>query len=154
MKIIQLDKNPSTYTCNSYLILGDWNGLKDINTLIDPGTDGNVIEQIKNISTGCGKLPVQQIILTHNHFDHASGVASLKQRYGTRVLAFSNGPKVEELLRDGQCFTAGNYAGHNGPVYGGILGMLREHLRIPCTIRQWKENSHHETMPQLDCAYH
>lgn len=213
MKIIQLDKNPAIYTCNSYLILGDWNGLEDINTLIDPGTDGSIIEQIEQISTGCGKLPVQQIILTHNHFDHAGGVAPLKRRYGARVLAFSDGPEVDELLGEGQWIKAGNgamevihtpehssdsiclfdmesgvlfsgdtqlrcrsagespspeslltlkklgelpiqtaYTGHNGPIYGGILGTLRESLRILRTTAQKRKIPHHETMPQLGCA--
>ncbi len=98
-----IDKNLSIYTCNSYLLLGDWNRLGDINTLIDPGTDGSIIEQIERISTGCAKSPVVQIILTHNHFDHAAGVPLLKKRYGARVLAFRAGPEVDEIINDGQC---------------------------------------------------
>ena len=37
MKIVPLKKRPGTYSCNSYLILGDWNRIEDVNTLIDPG---------------------------------------------------------------------------------------------------------------------
>ena len=214
MKIIQLDKNPAVYTCNSYLILGSRNGHDDINTLVDPGMDGSVIEQIERLSSGYGKKAVQQIILTHNHSDHAGGVASLKRQYGARVLAFSDGPEVDELLRKGQGITVGDgtmeiihtpehsadsiclfhresgvlfsgdtqlryrntgkslspeslltlknlgelpiqtaYTGHNGPVYGGILGLLRENLRIlRGATAQKKEYPRHETMPQLGCA--
>ncbi len=98
-----LDKSLKSYTCNSYLILGEWNRLEDRNTLIDPGTDGSVIEQIERVPTGCGKRPVEQIILTHCHFDHSGGVSSLKKRYGAKVLAFSDGPYVDELICDGLC---------------------------------------------------
>ncbi|MFA7404046.1 MAG: MBL fold metallo-hydrolase [Pelobacteraceae bacterium] len=103
MRVKSIFKSPDIYTCNSYLILGEWNRLEDINTLIDPGTDGSIIDQIDKIPTGCGKRPVEQIILTHNHFDHAGGVPLLKKRYGSRVLAFCDGPNIDELINDGQC---------------------------------------------------
>ena len=108
MRVIELSRAQSIYTCRSYLLLGDWNLLGDINTLIDPGTDGSVIDQIETLSTGCGKIPVEQVILTHNHFDHAAGVEILKQRYGARVYAWSGGKDVDELLSDGQIIRAGD----------------------------------------------
>jgi glyoxylase-like metal-dependent hydrolase (beta-lactamase superfamily II) len=108
MRVIELNHTSAIYTCRSYLILGDWNVLGDVNTLIDPGTDGCVIDEIETLSTGCGKIPVEQIILTHNHFDHAAGVEIFKQRYGARVYAWSDGKDVDELLRDGQIIRAGN----------------------------------------------
>lgn len=101
MRVIELIQAP-IYTCRSYLLLGDWNVLGDVNTLIDPGTDGSVIDQIETLSTGCGKVPVEQVILTHNHFDHAAGVDIFKKRYGARVYAWSAGKDVDELLCDGQ----------------------------------------------------
>lgn len=36
MKIIPLKRNNGRYSCNPYLVLGDWNRLDDINTVIDP----------------------------------------------------------------------------------------------------------------------
>ncbi|MFZ4860205.1 MAG: MBL fold metallo-hydrolase [Desulfuromonadaceae bacterium] len=96
------------YTCRSYLLLGDWNVLSDVNTLIDPGTDGSVIDQIEKLSTGCGKIPVERIILTHNHFDHSAGVDVVKKRYGSRVYAWCDGKDVDELLRHGQLIKAGD----------------------------------------------
>ena len=108
MKVIELSQAPSIYTCRSYLLLGDWNVLGDVNTLIDPGTDGSVIDQIETLSTGCGKIPVEQVILTHNHFDHAAGAGIFKQRYGARVYAWCEGKDVDELLRDGQIINAGD----------------------------------------------
>jgi glyoxylase-like metal-dependent hydrolase (beta-lactamase superfamily II) len=108
MRVIELSQSATIYTCRSYLVLGDWNLLGDVNTLIDPGTDGSVIEQIEALSTGCGKVPVAQVILTHNHFDHAAGAAIFKQRYGATVLAWAEGKDVDELLCDGQVIKVGD----------------------------------------------
>jgi glyoxylase-like metal-dependent hydrolase (beta-lactamase superfamily II) len=108
LKIIALKKSDSNYSCNSYLILGDWNRLEDVNTVIDPGTDDFILDEIASLSTGFGKKAVERVILTHNHFDHAMGVKAIKQRYGCRVLAFSEGPEVDELICDGQLLTAGD----------------------------------------------
>ena len=55
MKIISLKKSDTVYSCNSYLILGDWNRIEDINTVIDPGTDGFILDEIEHLSTGVGK---------------------------------------------------------------------------------------------------
>ena len=108
MRIIALKKNPTTYSCRSYLILGDWNRVEDINTLIDPGINGFVLEEIERLSTGFGKVAIEQIVLTHNHFDHAAGVAAVKERYNCRVLAAIDGPGVDELLPDGRFIKAGD----------------------------------------------
>lgn len=108
MRVIELSRTKSIYTCRSYLLLGDWNVLGDVNTLIDPGTDGSVIDQIDTIATGCGKVPVEQVILTHNHFDHGGGVEVFKKRYGARVYAWNEGKDVDELMHEGQIIKAGN----------------------------------------------
>lgn len=103
MRVIELLPPESVYSCRSYLLLGDWNALGDVNTLIDPGSDGaTIIRQVESIPTGCGKIPVEQIILTHNHFDHAAGVEEVKRRYGCIVRAFADGPAVDLLLHDGE----------------------------------------------------
>ena len=108
MKIIPLKKSATVYSCNSYLILGDWNRIKDLNTIIDPGSNDFVLEEIERLPTGCGKMAVEQVILTHHHFDHAAGLRFLKDRYQCRVLAFSAGPGVDELVADGQLIKAGD----------------------------------------------
>lgn len=101
-------KNSKVYSCRSYLILGDWNRVEDINTLIDPGVDGYVLDEIEHLSTGFGKVAVEQVLLTHNHFDHAAGVMAIKKRYNCRVLAHNDGPGVDELLVDGRFVRAGD----------------------------------------------
>jgi len=108
VRIVPLMKSSTVYSCRSYLILGDWNRVEDINTLIDPGIDGFVLDEIEHLSTGFGKVAVEQVLLTHNHFDHAAGVMAIKKRYDCRVLAYNDGPGVDELLVDGRFVRAGD----------------------------------------------
>jgi len=108
LKIIPLQRNNKKHSCYSYLILGDWNRIEDINTIIDPGSDDFVINEIERLSTGFGKVPVAQIILTHNHFNHVQSVQTIKKKYKAQVLSFSNGPGVDQLLTDGQIVKAGD----------------------------------------------
>jgi glyoxylase-like metal-dependent hydrolase (beta-lactamase superfamily II) len=108
MRVFQLSRNPDIYTCRSYLLLGDWNQLEDVNTLIDPGTDDYIFSEIDRIYTGCGKVPVEQVLLTHNHFDHAASANLFRQRYGAQVYAFIDGPGVDSLLKEGQILRAGD----------------------------------------------
>lgn len=108
MKIISLQKNNKKNSHYSYLILGDWNRIGDVNTIIDPGIDDFVINEIERLSDGFGKVPVAQIILTHNHLDHTQSIKAFKARYHARVFAFSDGPEVDELLTDGQIIKAGD----------------------------------------------
>jgi len=108
MRVIQLARNPKNYTCRSYLILGEWNQLDAVNTLIDPGTDGYVLSEIEKIHTGCGKVAVEQVLLTHNHFDHAAAASLFRQKYGARVYGWVDGPGVDNLLKEGQLLKAGD----------------------------------------------
>ena len=108
MKIIQLAPHPEKYSCRSYLILGDWNGLDDVNTLIDPGIDGSIISQIEKVYTGVGKKPVDLVVLTHNHFDHAGGAAEVKKRFNARVVAFAKGDEVDTLCNNGEMLRFGD----------------------------------------------
>jgi glyoxylase-like metal-dependent hydrolase (beta-lactamase superfamily II) len=108
MRIIPLIRNDKNYSCFSYLILGDWNHIDDLNTIIDPGTDDFIIDEIERLSTGFGKMPVSQVILTHNHFDHSGAVKAIKERYNARVVAFSAGNGVDQILCDGQFIKAGD----------------------------------------------
>ena len=48
MKIINLTEKSTVYTANVYFILGNWNALPDVNTLIDVGRDPQIIEKINN----------------------------------------------------------------------------------------------------------
>ncbi len=100
MKVVRLNTNPNIYSSNSYLVLGDWNKLGDINALIDTGTDDFIINNIEKINTGVGKQSVDKIIVTHNHFDHTGGIKLVKEKYSAQVYAYMNCQFVDHLLRD------------------------------------------------------
>ena len=108
MVVVCLQPNPAVYSCRSYLVLGSWNTLEDVNTVIDPGTDGHVIAEIDTTSTGVGKKPVQQILLTHSHFDHAGGIPALKKRYGCEARGVNPMPGIDRGLRDGEHIMMGD----------------------------------------------
>ena len=108
MKVTSLRSNESIYTCNAYLVLGTWKAIQDINTLIDIGTDGSIIDEIELVNTGVGKKPVEQIIFTHCHFDQTGGLKQLKDKYNPKVYAFTYFEGVDELLNDGQTMKIGD----------------------------------------------
>lgn len=89
MKVSLLKKNPLVYSCNAYLVRGNWNAIDDVNTLIDVGTNDYIYDELQTISTGVGKRRVEQIILTHEHFDHAGGCKFINEIYKPKVIAFS-----------------------------------------------------------------
>ncbi len=108
MKVISLARNPRIYTCNAYLVLGSWNRMEDINTLIDVGADASIIPEVESQATGVGKHRVEQIILTHCHFDHSGGAAEARKRFGARVLAYTTNRGADEALRDEQRLILGD----------------------------------------------
>jgi glyoxylase-like metal-dependent hydrolase (beta-lactamase superfamily II) len=91
MKIIKLKKPENDYSSNVYYILGDWNTLEDVNTLIDVGVNDFIIKEMEEINHGVGKHKVEQIILTHDHFDHSAGLKYIVKKYNPNVVyAFSD----------------------------------------------------------------
>jgi len=102
--------NHETYSCNAYLVRGDWNAISDVNTLIDIGADDYVLSRLPFISTGVGKKPVEMVILTHNHFDHAGGLRKVIEKYNPEVCAFSNSEGVTRLLGAGEYLKIGDRA--------------------------------------------
>lgn len=109
MKIINLTEKSTVYTANVYFILGTWNALPDVNTLIDAGRDPQIIEKINTTSTGLGKKQVEQVILTHSHYDHAGLLPMICAHFKPTVYAFSPYLEhVDKTLKDGDKFKAGD----------------------------------------------
>lgn len=108
MKVISLKCNSKIYCCNSYLVLGSWNRLEDVNTLVDIGPDDFIIDEIGKSSTGVGKKPVEQVVLTHGHFDHAGGLKYIIEKYQPLVYAFTKTEGVNRIVSDGQILRLGD----------------------------------------------
>lgn len=108
MKILPLAKNPGIYSCNAYMVLGDWNRIDDANTLIDIGSDGYVLYGISALSTGVGKRRVEKVIFTHSHFDHAAGLKAVEKAFHPEVLAFNKFAGVSKVLIHGQLVKCGD----------------------------------------------
>jgi len=102
LKIINLTENSTVYTSNVFLVRGTWNALEDVNTLVDAGRDKTIIEKINETSTGVGKSKVDQVILTHSHYDHVGTLPLIREVYNPRVYAFSPYTGgVDHILKDG-----------------------------------------------------
>jgi glyoxylase-like metal-dependent hydrolase (beta-lactamase superfamily II) len=108
LKVTLFKKNPKVYSCNAYLICGDWNALDDVNTLIDTGTDDFIYEELQNLSTGLGKRRIEQIILTHEHFDHSGGLDFFIKQYNPTVIALSQSLAITQKAYDGQQVKVGD----------------------------------------------
>lgn len=103
MKIANLTQGSSVYTSNAYLLTGTWNTIPDVNTLVDTGRDPKVIEAIRNSPTGVGKRRLDQVILTHSHYDHASMMMAIKKEFGPVVSGSSkNFEGIDRVLKDGE----------------------------------------------------
>lgn len=109
MKIKNLSRNSIVYTANAYLVTGTWNTLPDLNTMVDVGRDPGIIPLLENASTGVGKKKLDQVVLTHSHYDHAALLDLIREQYHPKVYAYSpylHG--VDEHIRDGDTILMGD----------------------------------------------
>lgn len=109
MRIINLtDRKSMIYSSNVYLILGNWSALDDVNTLVDVGNDPAILERIAHAPTGVGKQAVEQVFLTHGHFDHAALLPAVRARYNPRVYAHATFAGADFAARDGLVLRCGD----------------------------------------------
>ena len=109
MRVLRLENSGLIYSCNVYLVLGDWSKISDVNTLVDVGRDPAVFDALALAPTGVGKRAVEQVVLTHEHFDHVELVGAIRDRFQPTICAFRGGVEgVDRVLEDGDELRAGD----------------------------------------------
>jgi len=114
VRILPLHRDdPSDYSCVSYWILGENNTAADRNTLIDTGSaaPGNLVffmEEMASRPKGIGKRAVEQVILTHAHFDHTGGLPGVEDRFHPEVFAWLPMAGAAGPVRDGMRLVIGD----------------------------------------------
>jgi glyoxylase-like metal-dependent hydrolase (beta-lactamase superfamily II) len=109
MRIVILEHSSQIYSCEVYLVLGSGSRMEDINTLVDVGQDPAIFASIGRASTGVGKWPVEQVVLTHVHSDHSALLPRIRETFHPRVCAFSPSVEgVDSVLRGGETIRMGD----------------------------------------------
>jgi endoribonuclease LACTB2 len=75
------------YTSSVWYASGDFHSFSDVNTLIDVGYDPIVFPHLEQIKPGIGKKAIDQILLTHSHFDHTYNLNAILERFPVPVFA-------------------------------------------------------------------
>jgi glyoxylase-like metal-dependent hydrolase (beta-lactamase superfamily II) len=96
------------YSCNVYFVQGNGHAFTDMNTLIDVGSDSSVVDRILHPTTAGDEKPVGQVILTHNHCDHAAILELVREKFEPVVYARSASVAPDFLLGDGQKLRCGD----------------------------------------------
>jgi len=108
VRIHLLRSQGAIYSAQAYLVLGEWNRLNDVNALVDVGTDGSIVRMISVLSTGVGKKPIERVVLTHTHFDHAGGLSVIQAAYHPETYAYAMGEGIGHQLSHGEVLKLGD----------------------------------------------
>ena len=109
MRIQRLQTSGTVYTCNAWLVLGDWNRVEDVNALVDAGRDPAVIHDLLSARTGVGKRKLDRVVLTHSHFDHVEMLPRLRKMFEPQVCGLAGGcVPLDRVLQDGELIRLGD----------------------------------------------
>jgi glyoxylase-like metal-dependent hydrolase (beta-lactamase superfamily II) len=114
MRIVRLHPDDSNdYCCNLYWVVSDSNLVRDFNTLVDAGSSRAanmdfLAREMEKHSKGIGRRAVEQVVLTHFHYDHVGGLQALVDLFHPKVFAFRREEGVDLPLLDGSWLRMGD----------------------------------------------
>jgi len=89
----------------SYLIIDETNKNACV---IDPGESIPIINFVEN-----NNIKLKYILNTHHHYDHVGGNLELKEKYGSKIVAFKDDrsriPEIDVLVQNNQIWKADNF---------------------------------------------
>jgi len=102
--------NPKSmiFSSNAYLLSSNPGRTDNVNTLVDVGNDLTIIDALRCIPTPNGKKPIEQVILTHRHFDHTGLLPMIREIFDPVVYARSIFVEPDVVLEDGQLVKCGD----------------------------------------------
>ena len=114
MRILALHRDdPQDYSCVSYWVLGENNARADRNSLIDTGSrdPANLDFFLARMATqpkGIGKKAVEQVLLTHAHYDHTGGLPGIEAQFAPEVFSWLPAGARANPVRDGLPLVVGD----------------------------------------------
>ena len=72
------------------------------------GNDPGVVDRIASVSTGLAKRPVEQVVLTHGHFDHVACLPVIRRIFDPVVYAHSAFLGADHVVRNGDLLRCGD----------------------------------------------
>ena len=89
----------------SYIILDESNNNACV---VDPGESFPIIDFVES-----NRIKLKYILNTHHHYDHINGNLELKNKYGSKIVAFEEDknriPKIDIFVRDNEIWKADNF---------------------------------------------
>ena len=89
----------------SYIIIDESNNNACV---VDPGESIPIIDFLES-----NRLKLKYILNTHHHYDHINGNLELKNKYGSKIVAFEEDrnriPKIDIFVRDNEIWKADNF---------------------------------------------
>lgn len=114
MRIMRLHPDdPTDYCCNIYWVVTDSNLARDCNSLVDAGSShpanlAFMLQKMEEHPKGIGRRAVEQVVITHFHYDHIGGLPAVIEHFHPRVLAFRQEPGVDHQVSDGNWIRLGD----------------------------------------------
>ena len=89
----------------SYIIIDETNKNACV---VDPGESIPIINFVEN-----NNIKLKYILNTHHHYDHIGGNLELKEKYGSKIVAFKDDksriPEIDVLVQNNQIWKADNF---------------------------------------------